>query len=125
MSDLKTLALQRLAAKAKEDEAVAERRKIDKEIAALLLDPNKPEGTITEKPDGLKVSVTYGMKRKVDTSALQVAWNTLPKSVQDAVRWKAEVSVTGLRALAPAESLILSKFVTTEPESPQVKVEAL
>lgn len=125
MSTLHELAALRLEAKAAEDAAVAKRRALDEQIAMLLQDPNKPEGTVTEKPDGFKVSVTYGMNRKVDTAALQVAWNTLPKPVQDAVRWKAEVSVTGMRALDQGESLILSKFVTASPASPQVKVEAV
>lgn len=125
MSTLQELAVKRLAAKAAEEAAVAERRRLDLEIALLLQDPNKPEGTVTQKPEGFKVSVTYGINRKVDTAALQVAWNTLPKPVQDAVRWKAEVSATGLKALAADEALILSKFVTAKPASPEVKVEAV
>ncbi len=123
MADLAELCAQRVAAKAAEDRAVAERRRIDSDIAELLKDPAKTEGTVYQKPEGYKVSVEYGVTRKVDTAALQLAWTKLPKAVQDSIKWKAELSTTEFRKLAPEDSLELSRFIESKASTPSVKVE--
>ncbi len=67
---LSELIAARIAAKRIEDEAIAERRLIDKQIADMLKDPAKPEGSISQRTEGCKVTVTYKIDRKVDTDAL-------------------------------------------------------
>lgn len=121
---LQELARQRVLAKKAEDDAVAERRKIDKQIADLLLDPNKPEGTVSQAPEGFKVSVTYGVTRKLDTKKLQADWTNLPKAVQDSINWKADLSTTKFRDLDKDAVLVLSTYMESKPSAPTVKVEA-
>ena len=121
---LQELARLRILAKKAEDDAVSERRKIDKQIADLLLDPSKPEGTVSQSPEGFKVSVTYGVTRKLDTKALQSDWNTLPKAVQDSINWKADLSTTKFRDLDKDAVLVLSTYMESKPSAPTVKVEA-
>lgn len=121
---LQELARQRILAKAIEDDAVAERRKIDKQIADLLLDPNKPEGTVSQAPEGFKVSVTYGVTRKLDTKKLQSDWTKLPPAVQDSIKWKAELATTKFRDLDKDAVLVLSTYMETKPSAPTVEVKA-
>lgn len=123
MDELKQLAAARLEAKKAEDAAIAARRAIDEQISTLLADPAKTEGTVTEKLEGVKVSVTYGITRKLDTKALQTAWNTLPEPVQKCINWKAEVSTTKFRDLEKDAVLVLSTYMESKPSTPSVKVE--
>ena len=123
---LSTLVAARIAAKRAEDEAIAERRRIDKTIAELLKDPNKPEGAISEKlPEGYKVTVTYKLDRKVDTEALTKAWDKLPLDVQAAFKWKADLSVSEFRKLDEKAQLNLSQYITTKEASPSITIEAV
>lgn len=115
----------RIAAKRDEDAAVAERRKIDASIAALLKDATKPEGTISQKAGDWKVSVTYKVSRKVDTSKLQDEWAKLPIDVQAAFKWAADVSVTELRKLEDRSALIASKYFETKEASPSIEIKAI
>lgn len=121
---IEELVAERVEAKKSEDAAAAARREIDQQIAALLSDATKPEGTISQKlPDGKKVSVTYTINRKVDSEALQTAWAKLPLDVQNLFRWKAEISVSELRKLDEKSTLTASKFFDSKPGSPSVKIE--
>ena len=115
----------RIAAKRDEDAAVAARREIDVALAALLKDPAKPEGSISAKENGYKLTVTYKVDRKVDSEALTKAWGALPKDVQDAFKWSAAVSVSALRKLAPAEAGKAAVFVTAKEVSPSITIEAI
>lgn len=114
----------RVAAKRDEDAAVAARRDIDKQLAALLKDPAKPEGSISEKAGDYKITITYKIDRKVDSDALSKAWGTLPKEVQDAFKWKADVSVSALRNLEPVDAGKAAVFVTAKEASPSIEIKA-
>ena len=120
---ISTLVAARIAAKQSEDAAVQARRDIDTQLAELLRDPAKTEGTVSQKVDGYKVVATYGMTRKADTEKLQAAWQSLPLTLQCAFRWKPEVSTSELRKLDAAQQLIVSKFIETKPASPSIKIE--
>lgn len=115
----------RIAAKRAEDAAVAERRKLDADIAALMKDANKPEGSISEKAGDWKVTVTYKLSRKVDTAKLQDDWAKLPIDVQAAFKWAADVSVTELRKLEDRSTLIASKYFETKEASPSIEIKAI
>lgn len=115
----------RIAAKRIEDEAIAERRKIDASIAEMLKDPNKPEGSISQKADGYKVTVTYKIDRKVDTDKLQAAWAKLSATAAQAFKWKADVSVSELRKLEGADAAAASVFITSKPATPSITIEAV
>jgi hypothetical protein len=126
---LDQLVSDRIAAKRAEDAAVEARRVIDAAIAAALQDPSRLEGTASRKLDlgefNAKVTVTYGISRKTDSATLQVAWPKLSPTQQAAFKWHADVSVTGIRALAPDAYKGISEFIEARPATPSVKVEIL
>lgn len=108
---------------AKEDErkAIEYRRQLDKMIQSLL--PTKDEGSVSQAEGDYKVTVQYKLDRKLDVPALQVSWASLSAHVQDAIKWKAELSTTAFRTLSDQDKASLSAFVTTKPASPSVSVE--
>jgi hypothetical protein len=122
---LSELIAARIAAKRIEDEAIAERRAVDKAIADMLKDPAKPEGSISQRTEGCKVTVTYKIDRKVDTDALTKAWDTLSAATTNAFKWKADVSVSELRKLAPADAAAAAVFITSKEASPSITIEAV
>lgn len=116
----------RIAAKRAEDAAVKARREVDAQIAELLRDVNKPEGSISQKlPEGYKITVTYKLDRKVDTEALTKSWDKLPLDVQAAFKWSADLSVSQFRNLDEKAALNASQFFETKPASPSIKIEAI
>ena len=116
----------RVAAKKAEDAAIQARRDLDEQIS-LALSSGKTEGTESRKIDelGLKVSVTYGVTRKVDSEALSKAWAKLSDDEQAAFKWDAKVSVSTLRKLEGKSLTTVSKFIEYKPASPSVKVELI
>ena len=122
---LSELIAARIAAKRIEDEAVVERRRIDKAIADMLKDPAKPEGSVSQRTEGCKVTVTYAVTRKVDSDRLQQEWDKLTPAVAGAFRWKADVSVSELRKLEGSEAAAAASFITASPAAPSIKIEAV
>ncbi len=115
----------RIAAKRAEDAAVNARRDIDKQLAELMRDANKPEGTVSTKVDGFKLSVVYKIDRKADSDALSKSWDKLPIDVQNAFKWKADVSVSALKALDDKAQLSAARFITSKEGSPSITIEAI
>lgn len=107
---------------AKEDErkAVEHRRELDLLIRSML--PVKDEGSVSQEEGNYEVKVQYKLDRKLDVTALQVNWASLPVSVQDSIKWKAELSTTEYRKLQPTDLAALAPFVTIKPASPSVAV---
>ena len=122
---LSELIAQRIAAKRIEDEAIVERRAIDKAIADYLKDPAKPEGSISQRTEGCKVTVTYKLDRKVNSDALTKAWDSLSAGAQATFKWSPSVSVSELRKLGPADAAAVSVFITTKEASPSITIEAV
>lgn len=115
----------RIAAKRAEDDAIKARREVDAQIAELLRDPQKPEGSISQKADGYKVTVTYKIDRKVDADNLVKSWEKLPIDVQSAFKWKPELSVSEFRKLDDKAKLNASKFITAKDATPSITIEAV
>lgn len=115
----------RIAAKRNEDAAVQARREIDKQLAEMLADANKPEGSISQKAGGYKITVTYKLDRKVDTEALTKDWSKLPIDIQNIFKWKADVSVSEMRKLEGAASTKAAAYITTKQGSPAITIEAV
>lgn len=122
---LSELIAARIAAKRIEDEAIAERRNIDKAIADMLKDPAKPEGSISQRTEGCKVTVTYKIDRKVDADKLSKAWGGLSVGAQAAFKWSPSVSVSELRKLEPADAAAAALFITSKEASPSITIEAV
>lgn len=115
----------RIAAKRKEDAAIAERRVIDASIADLLRDPKKFEGSVSQKADGFKVTVTYKVDRKVAADKLTEDWAKLPASVQAAFKWKPDLAVAEFRKLQGKDASAASVYVTAKEGSPSITIEAI
>lgn len=110
-----------MVAKESERTAIEHRRSLDKLVQQYL--PKKDEGTVSQDDGDYKVSITYGVTRKVDTEKLSADWAILPGYVQTAFRWKADVNTANLREMNDDGTHYASKYITTSPSSPTVKVE--
>ena len=117
----------RISAKQAEDEAIAERRRIDEQLAELLKNPEKPEGAISQKLEdlGLKLTVTYKINRSVDAKKLQAEWDKLSAGAQAAFKWKPEVSVSELRKLDGIDATVTAAYITSKPGAPSVEIKAV
>ena len=117
----------RISAKQAEDEAIAERRRIDEQLAELLKNPEKPEGAISQKLEdlGLKLTVTYKINRSVDAKKLQAEWDKLSAGAQAAFKWKPEVSVSELRKLEGIDATVAAAYITAKPGAPSVEIQAV
>lgn len=123
---LSTLVAARIAAKREEDAAIKARREVDAQIAELLKDANKLEGSVSQKlPEGYKVTVTYKLDRKVDTDALKAGWEKLPFDVQAVFKWKADLSISEYRKLDEKVQRSAAQFFTTKEASPSITIEAI
>ena len=115
----------RIAAKRIEDQAVTARRDLDAEIAARLARADKPEGSLSEKVDGYKVTVTYKIDRKVDTEKLTADWAKLPLDIQAIFKWTAALSTTELRKLDGRAAACAARYYEAKQASPSIKIEAV
>ena len=117
----------RISAKQAEDEAIAERRRIDEQLAELLKNPEKPEGAISQKLEdmGLTLTVTYKINRSVDAKKLQAEWDKLSAGAQAAFKWKPEVSVSELRKLEGIDATVASAYITSKPGAPSVEIKTV
>ena len=117
----------RISAKQAEDQAIAERRRIDGQLAELLKNPDKPEGAVSQKLDdlGLKLTVTYKISRTVDAKKLTAEWDKLSAGAQAAFKWKPEVSVSELRKLEGIDATVAAAYITAKPAAPSVEIDVL
>ena len=123
-NELQTLAAAYVSAKAAEDQAIAERRRIGKLLEESI--PGPDEGTTRMALPGITVVITRKVTRKVDSDALSKEWSGLPENVQNAFRWEADIATKQFRALqqlAGADLEVVSTFITTKPAASSVSVE--
>lgn len=107
------------AAKAAEDNAKAERLEIEGKIVALYAKPATGEGTHNDE----EFSITWKLNRTVDTEKLSAGYESLPVNAQRAFRWKAEVELKNLRALAeldPVSYSAAAEYITSKPAKPSI-----
>lgn len=114
----------RLTAKRQEEAAIQARREIDEQIATLLRPTDKLEGSVSQKIEGYKITVQYGINRSVDTEKLSADWSKIPASAQAAFRWKADVAVSELKKLDGVDATVAAVYITSKPAAPQIKIEA-
>lgn len=125
---LDELLRQRIQYKREEDAAAAKRKAADSDIAAMLKPGlGKDYGTVSCKLEdaGIKVGVVFGYSRAVDVDAFNKAFDTLPATVRETVKWKPEVVAAKWDALSDVDRVLASRFVTTKPASPSIKIEVL
>lgn len=114
---------------AKENEERARESRIAAEQALLALVRGKAEGSVTERGDCWKVTVTYGMNRTVDMAALAAVRDKIPHALFDqAVEYAPKLRIAGLRYLQnyePETYALLAQAITAKPAKPSVKVERM
>jgi hypothetical protein len=109
------------AAKAAEEKAKADRLDIEAKMVALFAKPATGEGTHNDED----FSITWKLNRTVDTDKLSAAYESLPANAQRAFRWKAEVELKNLRALAeldPVSYSAVAEFITSKPAKPSIEL---
>jgi hypothetical protein len=109
------------AAKAAEDNAKALRLEIEGKIVALYAKPATGEGTHNDE----EFSITWKLNRTVDSEKLSAGYESLPVNAQRAFRWKAEVELKNLRALAeldPVSYSAAAEYITSKPAKPSIEL---
>lgn len=107
MSNVSALLADWVKAKAAEDAAQRQRRKIETQLESALEVPN--EGSKTTEIDGFKVTVTQPVYRKVDA----VAWEAIKTRISEnlwPVKTKVEADPTGCKYLANNEPEIWAQI---------------
>ena len=127
VSEIDQLAFDLEAAKTHELHAKEARLVIEEKIVALT--EKKEEGTVSKKGDYYKLSVTFGIDRKVDPEIARSLANEMDAEQFGRIfLWKPEVSVTELKHLRdnkPEVFGLVSKAITSKPSKPSVKVEEI
>ena len=100
---------------------------IEEKIVALT--EKKEEGTVSTRTEFYKISVTFGIDRKVDAEiARSLADEMDAERYARIFRWKPEVSVSELKYLKdnnPEVFRQVSRALTAKPTKPSVKVEEI
>lgn len=114
---------------AKENEERARESRIACEEALLALVRGKAEGSVTERGEGWKVTVTYGVNRTVDAAALDAVRARIPAALfEQAITYKPALVLAGVRYLQsnePDTYAVLAQAITAKPAKPSVKVERM
>jgi hypothetical protein len=108
-------------AKLTENEAKAERLRIEGLITEQFAKPESNEGTHNDED----FSITWKLNRSVDTDRLAADYDDLPDNAQRAFRWKAEVNLAYLRTLSeidPAAYNMAAVFITSKPAKPSIEL---
>ena len=120
---LKILALQ--WTHAKEDEACANRKRLDIESEICELIPGQDEGTIVCHLDGFNIHLTRKLIRTVDDQLYRdVLYAFAPDTTP--IKYKAYVDVTRLRDIGknkPVLAVLCHSFITVKPAKPSIKIE--
>jgi len=128
MNNLTTLSLAWMQAKEAEAKIVADRRKIEDDLVALLKVKATEEGTKTVKREGFAIKVTNRFTRKVDSDKLQelaLEAGIGNEVLQGLFRWKPELSLTAWKDAAPSITSALAGAITTTASRSSVSIELL
>lgn len=117
---LQELAALRVAAKEREDAAIAHRREIDAAIAEVV--QGAEEGTASQEAGDYKITVTRKVTRKVDTNKLRAEWSALTTEEQACFKWSADIET---RVYRTSKTMLVDSYITSKPASPSVSVEAI
>ena len=115
------LAAQLRKAKQAENEAKAERLRIEALITEQFAKPESNEGTHNDE----EFSITWKLNRTVDTDRLAADYDDLSENAQRAFRWKAEVNLAYLRSLSEIDPAAYNKaavFITSKPAKPSIEL---
>jgi hypothetical protein len=108
-------------AKLAENEAKAERLRIEGLITEQFAKPESNEGTHNDED----FSITWKLNRTVDTDRLAADYDDLSDNTKNAFRWKAEVNLAYLRQLSEIDPAAYNKaavFITSKPAKPSIEL---
>ena len=127
VSEIDQLAFDLEAAKTHELHAKEARLAIEEKLVALV--EKKEEGTISKKGDYYKLSVTFGIDRKVDPEIARSLADEMDREQYNRVfKWKPEISITELKHLRDNKPEVfrqVSRALTAKPKKPSLKVEEI
>lgn len=107
-------------AKKREEEAAADRLKIEAEIIASM--GAKPEGSQSERAGIYKVTTTGKVKRSMDWARWEIVKHQIPAQFHP-IKTKLELDEKGVKYLQTAEPEIYKKLpITVEPAKTAVTV---
>lgn len=107
-----------------EEEANKERLEVEKTILSYL--DGKEEGTVTKKTDYYKISVTYGIDRKVDSEIASSLSSELGDEYERIFKWEAKIDIKEMRFLVekkPDVYALVAKAMTSKPKKPSFKID--
>jgi hypothetical protein len=108
--------------KAKEEDARRHRISLEEEISKLL--PGKDEGTVSDKSDCFKITVTRKFTRSLDSKVYSEEKTNIPPDL-DPVVMTPKLDLKRLRAIESANPTLFAicqKFITVKPAKVAVKV---
>jgi hypothetical protein len=108
-------------AKQDENEAKAERLRIEGLITEQFAKPESNEGSHNDED----FSITWKLNRTVDTDSLAADYEDLPSNAKNAFRWKAEVNLAYFRQLSEIDPAAYNKaavFITSKPAKPSIEL---
>lgn len=113
-----------LDAKQTEREAIAKRREIEDELAAIIGISETDEGSRSVTSFGYKVSVTSRMTRKVDPDLVQelAAEHGITEHLSRLFRWKPEINMRAWKDSDESITGPLMAAITTKPARPSFSI---
>ena len=126
---MSTVLLDELAYKWKEykrleEEANKERLEVEKTILSYI--EGKEEGTVTKKTNYYKISVIYGIDRKVDSEIASSLSSELGDEYERIFKWEAKIDIKEMRFLVekkPDVYALVAKAMTSKPKKPSFKID--
>ena len=124
VSEIDQLAFDLEAAKTHELHAKEARLAIEEKLVALV--EKKEEGTISKKGDYYKLSVTFGIDRKVDSDIARSLAIQLGDEYERIFKWEAKIDTKEMRFLIdkkPEVYALCARAITSKPRKPSLKIE--
>ena len=107
-----------------EEEANKKRLEVEKTILSYI--EGKEEGTVTKKTNYYKISVIYGIDRKVDSEIASSLSSELGDEYERIFKWEAKIDIKEMRFLVekkPDVYALVAKAMTSKPKKPSFKIE--
>ena len=107
-----------------EEEANKKRLEVEKTILSYI--EGKEEGTVTKKTNYYKISVIYGIDRKVDSEIASSLSSELGDEYERIFKWEAKIDIKEMRFLVekkPDVYALVAKAMTSKPKKPSFKID--
>lgn len=103
--------------------AKARKAEIDEILTNHFFPKRKEEGTERKETNGFCVMLKTGLKREVDTAAVQTVMRKLPPGMeQDLIDYKPRLKLKEYRDISEANRRIFNHCLTETPEKPTFEI---